>query len=68
MKKSILNLGQALNKEEQRKINGGRRGGCDTLQQCQSSGCPWTCEEVRIPTGLLQWYSCWVCVDPNNYQ
>jgi len=67
MKKSILTIGSALSKKEQKQVNGGSSG-CDTLQQCQSSGCPYTCEEVRIPTGLLKWYSCWVCVDPNNHQ
>ena len=67
MKKQILGIGKALNKAEQKQINGGA-GGCNTLQQCESSGCPYDCEEFRVSTGILKWYSCWVCVDPNNHQ
>jgi len=67
MKKSILNIGFTLSKTEQRQINGGSSG-CDTLQQCENSGCPYECVEFRIETGLLKWRSCWICQDPNNYQ
>ena len=56
MKKSILNLGKALNKAEQKQINGGRR-----IVECNSDfgGCPCNCwidnrgkcvtEEVLMP-------------------
>ncbi|WP_272150213.1 hypothetical protein [Tenacibaculum aiptasiae] len=50
MKKSILNLGKALNKAEQRTINGGRKfceshedcgtGCCNTSRFCQVFGVP----------------------------
>ena len=34
MKKSILNLGKALNKAEQQTINGGNGGYCRTNKDC----------------------------------
>lgn len=66
MKKSILSVGSELSKTEQRTVNGGGRG-CDTMQQCLND-CIWDCVEFRIATGILQYISCWVCQDPNNYQ
>lgn len=37
MTKSILNLGKALNKTEQKTINGGVFGGCTTDSDCRRS-------------------------------
>jgi hypothetical protein len=67
MKKSILSVGSALSKTEQRGINGGSST-CYSQTQCESMGCPYECVEFRIETGLMKWKSCWVCQDPNNYQ
>ncbi len=65
MKKSILNIGKALNKTEQKLINGGRIFiGCGTLSQCQSS-----CQYECVLT--VNWHTqppCWSCVDTNNHQ
>ena len=36
MKKSILNIGKALNKVEQKEINGGRARGCNCDSECGS--------------------------------
>lgn len=38
MKKSILNLGKALNKVEQKTINGGKKQ-CDNIHRCGSGFC-----------------------------
>ena len=38
MKKQILNLGKALNKAEQKTINGGKKQ-CETHNQCGSGYC-----------------------------
>jgi hypothetical protein len=38
MKKSILNFGKALNKAEQRTINGGRKH-CTNHSQCSANQC-----------------------------
>ncbi len=35
MKKQILNIGNALNKAEQKSINGGAGGGCATKAECK---------------------------------
>ncbi|WP_299107105.1 hypothetical protein [uncultured Tenacibaculum sp.] len=50
MKKSILNLGQVLNKAQQKQVNGGRKyceshedcgtGCCNTARFCQVFGAP----------------------------
>ncbi|TYQ00343.1 hypothetical protein C7447_101955 [Tenacibaculum adriaticum] len=39
MKKQILNLGKALNKAEQKKINGGRPIKCYSNPNCPPYGC-----------------------------
>ena len=39
MKKSILNLGSELNKEEQKKINGGLPPFCTSHNQCPPNQC-----------------------------
>ncbi|WP_435263970.1 hypothetical protein [Tenacibaculum sp. nBUS_03] len=38
MKKSILNLGNALNKADQKQINGGKKK-CDTHNDCGPGAC-----------------------------
>ena len=59
MKKQFLNLGKALNKAEQKQINGGA-GGCPTYEECVSN-CynGGYCSELIIgePT------DCWFCLD-----
>ena len=63
MKQSILNIGTALDKAEQRTINGGFNG-CGTLSECMSS-CIYECELT------VNWHReppCWACVDNNNHQ
>ena len=44
MKKQILNLGKALNKVEQKEINGGSPTWCQADNQCGSS--QWCCQGV----------------------
>ena len=49
MKKSILNIGKALNKAEQKEINGGRRlasGPCSCTQTSDCAPTPGICGEV----------------------
>ncbi|CAL2103747.1 hypothetical protein [Tenacibaculum sp. 190130A14a] len=38
MKKSILNLGKSLNKNEQKQIAGGKRR-CETVSDCPPNNC-----------------------------
>ena len=46
MKKSILNLGKALNKAEQKEINGGKHESCLTHVDCPAGqGC---CPELEL--------------------
>jgi len=70
MKKSILNLGETLNKNEQRQINGGM---LTIFNDCSVNGCPSNkvCTEVfHDPdgSGPLGVESQWVCIDPMNYK
>ncbi len=52
MKKQILNLGKALNKAEQKTINGGGPGGCYTHQECPAGhGC---CKGEPDPDGSIE--------------
>ncbi|MFD2566432.1 hypothetical protein [Pseudotenacibaculum haliotis] len=63
MKKSILNIGKALSKADQKEINGGGRGNC-SLSYCLSH-CQYECVET------VNWHTqppCWECVDTNNHQ
>ncbi len=52
MKKQILNLGKALNKAEQKQINGGYMGQCLSNEDCDFN------EICDVPSA--------VCFDPNN--
>ncbi|MDC1162267.1 hypothetical protein OAT18_02375 [Tenacibaculum sp.] len=51
MKKSILNLGKALNKAEQQIINGGGKGGCRKDSECSKNYC---CVDRRCIVGPFQ--------------
>jgi hypothetical protein len=50
MKKSILNIGKALNKIEQKSINGGGFGGsCNTNEDCPVNGHICNCGDCIDP-------------------
>jgi len=65
MKKEILNIGKALNREEQRQVNGGTGncGGYSSFEICDAT-CPLTlsCEEYRCNRQTSGWF----CVDTGN--
>ncbi|MDP2541213.1 hypothetical protein [Tenacibaculum discolor] len=58
MKKSILNLGKALNKANQKQINGGANGSCyqEGSRCCENR--PWGvfCDAGRCGTYGCLWY------------
>tara|TARA_R110002073_G_scaffold269807_1_gene433038 strand:- start:72 stop:275 length:204 start_codon:yes stop_codon:yes gene_type:complete len=66
--KNLRNLGKILNKQEQQSINGGSHG-CAMASSCNSN-CIWECVEYRFPKEgtTLGFETCYVCVDPNQYE
>ncbi len=60
MKKQILNLGKALNKTEQKTINGGGHGGCWVNEDCFAG--QYCCKGAPDPDGTLEG----VCIEEQN--
>jgi len=69
MKKSILNLGKALNKAQQQAINGGTRGcasSCSTDEDCnptpgQITGCVYACIQFMGGVCVYDTQTCPAC-------
>ena len=68
MKKSILNIGKVLNKNEQKQVNGGTGncGGYASYAICEAAGCPLnhTCERYHCNRQTSGWF----CIDNGNSQ